>query len=246
MYTQTQWKGGLAMSVAVHAIVAAGLLIGFASSPAPEKSEPAAMAITMAAEPSAPPAPAQQVPDGPQQEETPPEPEVVKPVEKLPEAPVIPNVRADVVIPTKPKEQPSPEPVKPKPPVNQTTAPSAPPLPPKPTAGAPVQGTPSAGRTKAQQTWQGRVMAKLERSKRFPAAAQRAGDQDLVYVSITIDRSGRVLQSRLVTSKGIPALDAAALETVKRASPLPAPPESEEGERITFVVAINFFINGRR
>ncbi|WP_380596477.1 energy transducer TonB family protein [Steroidobacter flavus] len=100
--------------------------------------------------------------------------------------------------------------------------------------------------SQAEQTWEAQVLAALERKKRYPAAALRHKDEDTVYVHITIDRTGRVLDARIERSVGIRMLDEEAVQLAHRASPLPSPPESVEGERIELVIPVEFFIrNGR-
>lgn len=97
----------------------------------------------------------------------------------------------------------------------------------------------------AEQTWEAQVLAALERKRRYPAAALRRKDEDTVHVHITIDRTGRVLDARIDRSKRIQMLDDEAVQLAHRASPLPAPPESIEGERIELIVPVEFFIRNR-
>lgn len=72
--------------------------------------------------------------------------------------------------------------------------------------------------------WQSRLMAHLERRKRYPAGARRRGEQGTVYIRFRIDDSGNVLSVSLAGSSGFPDLDAEVLSLVRRASPVPAPP----------------------
>jgi protein TonB len=109
----------------------------------------------------------------------------------------------------------------------------------------PVQGA-GIELNQAEQTWESQVLAALERRKRYPAAALRRKDEDTVYVHITIDRRGRVLDARIDRSAGIEMLDDEALQLARRASPLPSPPDSVLGERIELIVPVEFFIRNRR
>jgi TonB family protein len=63
-----------------------------------------------------------------------------------------------------------------------------------------------------------------------------------VLVAFTIDRNGRLLESHIQKSSGSPTLDQAALDTVRREQPFPAPPPSvsPRKEKISFVVPIIF------
>ena len=87
---------------------------------------------------------------------------------------------------------------------------------------------PKPGSSKASgadsANWKAKVVAHLERRKRYPAAARRNGEQGTVLVSFRIDGGGRVLSTRLARSSGSALLDDAAIAMVERASPVPAPP----------------------
>lgn len=72
--------------------------------------------------------------------------------------------------------------------------------------------------------WQSRLMAHLERRKRYPADARRRGETGTAYVRFTIDDGGNVGSVSLARSSGYPALDNEVLALVRRASPVPAPP----------------------
>lgn len=92
--------------------------------------------------------------------------------------------------------------------------------PPAPTAAAPRT---SAGGAEAAspREWQARLMAHLERRKRYPPGARGKG---VVHVRFSIDDQGRVLSGALARSSGFAEFDEAALALVRRASPVPAPP----------------------
>ena len=98
-----------------------------------------------------------------------------------------------------------------------------------PSAGAGVQSVSPA-------SWKSRLLAHLNRYKRFPPGA-RAGSTSVAF---TIDRDGRVLAVRLAGSSGDDRLDGEAMNLVRRASPLPAPPEGFGGGRIALTVPIRF------
>jgi periplasmic protein TonB len=103
------------------------------------------------------------------------------------------------------------------------------------TNAAPSPGTSSA---RALSSWQGRVMAHLNRRKRYP----RGGGRGRTFVLFVVDRSGHVRSSRLVRSSGNRALDSAAVALARRASPLPAPPaDVKRGmSRIRLTVPIDY------
>jgi TonB family protein len=58
----------------------------------------------------------------------------------------------------------------------------------------------------------------------YPTKARRYGYQGLVVVRLEFDASGKHIDSAVLHSSGYDLLDAAALEAVKRASPLPVMP----------------------
>lgn len=72
--------------------------------------------------------------------------------------------------------------------------------------------------------WQSRLMAHLERRKRYPSGARSRGEQGTAYVRFRIDDAGNVLSASLARSSGFPELDREVVEMVRRASPVPAPP----------------------
>lgn len=97
-------------------------------------------------------------------------------------------------------------------------------------APAPVSGA-------AMASWRGSLIAHLNRHKRFPAGAHGTG---AASVAFTIDRSGRVLSSSLVRSSGDTALDGEAVAMMRRASPVPQPPDGVGGRTISLAVPVRF------
>ena len=95
----------------------------------------------------------------------------------------------------------------------RSAAPPAPTLPP-----GPVEASPS------HDSWEGRVMARLERYRRYPSAARSHRQQGVAWVNATLDRDGQLLALRLQQSSGHPLLDEAAIATFHRAAPLPRVP----------------------
>jgi protein TonB len=130
----------------------------------------------------------------------------------------------------------------PKPQAEETTAPQALVAPPKPVAASPVQGASSVA-SNAAQSWENGLLARLERVKRYPGAAQAQGQEDLVYVRLTIDRAGRLTDAQVVRSRGYAMLDREVVAMAHRASPFPAPP-AEERDPVVVVVPVEFFIGG--
>ncbi|MEO9339317.1 energy transducer TonB [Mesorhizobium sp. SB112] len=86
--------------------------------------------------------------------------------------------------------------------------------------------------------WQSRVLAWLNRHKRYPRSA--GGDQGTVSVRFSIDSSGNVVSASLSGSSGNADLDQAALDMVRRASPVPAPPPEIAKSRMSLTVPVRF------
>lgn len=128
----------------------------------------------------------------------------------------------------------------------QTTAPQAIEAPKDKDDKAPVEGASTTAPSDAEQAWEGKVLARLQRNKRYPAQAQSAGQQDTIMVRMLIDRKGRLIQAAIIRSRGFGLLDNEVLQLAKRAGPYPAPPESVAGDPITLVVPVEFFIKRGR
>ncbi|WP_244985085.1 energy transducer TonB [Acetobacter persici] len=108
---------------------------------------------------------------------------------------------------------------------------------------APVSGVSSPNAAHDPVTWQGALLAQLEKFKRYPQTAMAEHEEGVPTVTFSMDRAGHVLSVRLSKSSGHPLLDAEALALPKRAQPLPAPPESVPGEPITLTVPVEFDIH---
>ncbi len=191
----------------------------------------------------------------PKDVEPPPEPEPVavpEPEIKIPELPPLPDAAAVLTPPPKEAPKPPPPEVKPrpkpkpriverkkpvrpdKPRAEQTTAPVAQ-AQTAARAAAPAAGA-SAASPAANASWRGSLIAHLNRFKRFPNGASPG----TVQVAFSIDRGGRVLSARLVRGSGDSALDEEAVAMIRRASPVPAPPDGRGGGSIALAVPIRF------
>ena len=92
-------------------------------------------------------------------------------------------------------------------------APPSPPLPPGPSEATP-----------GRDSWEGRVMARLERFRRYPVPARARRQEGVVYVRVSLSREGKLLALALENGTGHALLDQAALDTFRRAEPLPPVP----------------------
>lgn len=121
-----------------------------------------------------------------------------------------------------------------------TTAPPRVEAEPVPSA-APSPGTaPSSARVQA--SWQKKLIDHLNRHKRYPDEARSRRAQGAVIVAFSLDRSGQVVDSHVTKSSGSSALDDEAVAVLRRASPLPAPPDQIAGSTLDLVLPIQFRI----
>lgn len=206
-------------------------------------------------EPEPPPEPVMEQPKEPEPPPPEPEPEPVQvpePEIKIPELPPLPDAAAVLSPPPKQEPPPPPKEVKQKPPpkpkVVQRRKPVNPDKPRSeqtsaPTAQAQVAeraAAPSSGASSASPaanaSWRGSLIAHLNRFKRFPSGA----NPGTVQVAFSIDRGGRVLSARLVRGSGEASLDDEAVAMIRRASPVPAPPDGLGGGTVSLSVPIRF------
>ncbi|WP_414899584.1 energy transducer TonB [Sphingomonas flavalba] len=173
---------------------------------------------------AAPPEPPSERPPGPEQVKNREPPPVVN-------RPAIdpPPIRLPTL---NPMTAPPPEPAAtPAPPEDRATAPDAKPAPPATRA------------SDAKPTWEGAVLAALNKAKRYPREAAFRRQQGVPYIRFAIDRSGRVLSVALEKSSGVRALDEEAVRLPRRAEPLPKPPQDVTGQVIELVVPVEFFMH---
>ncbi|MFG6447610.1 TonB family protein [Roseateles sp. BYS180W] len=94
-----------------------------------------------------------------------------------------------------------------------------------------------------QDSWEGRVLAHLERYRQYPAAERAQRIQGVSYVRLRLNRQGQLLQLALLRSSGHGGLDRAALATLRRAAPLPAIPAGLP-EELELQLPVEFFLQG--
>ncbi|CAD5106277.1 energy transducer TonB [Zestomonas carbonaria] len=223
MTTQTRTLSRYAVSLAVVLALHGGLAfwaLFWHPQAAPVELPPPAVMIELEPLPPAAPKPA---PPPPQIVEPEPEPE---PLPKLVEAP-----KPKIAI-TQPKPKPKPKPKPPKPIEKPQPKPAeeppqeAPPAPPAETDSKPAaqQLASVSAPSKAEVTWQSKLLSHLSRYKRYPEDARRRGYEGITRVRFSVDRDGNVLSVELVGSSGSASLDRATLAMIRRAQPVPKPP----------------------
>lgn len=152
-----------------------------------------------------------------------PEPPTVQPVERT----IVPVATMAAPMPVATPRSADPGPVEP-----ETAAPKTMQAPPAPRVAS---NTPDS--------WEGRLLAQLNKHRRYPNMAQRHRQQGVPYIRFVMDREGRVLSSRIERSSGFPELDREAVGLPKRAQPLPRPPAEKAGDTLELVVPVEFFLH---
>ena len=248
-----RWVMCGAVVVFTHGAIAAAM-VSWRDEIEPAESA-AAIVIDFAPLPVAPAAPQTEIPPGPEQVMSDASPN--KPVESLeekekveekvaskpveePPPEIKPAPNPDIAVEPPPQEVPTPQHQEPRPPAPTTSTPQA--LPNRTAAipAAPTQGRITPTNSNAVPTWKTQIVALLERNKRYPAAAQSRREQGVAQVFFSLDRQGRVINSRIARSSGANALDEEALALLRRAQPFPAPPRELPGEHVDLTVPIRF------
>lgn len=241
-----RWGSSFVLVVSTYASIV-WFALSWAPTPVMTDTKPmAAMMIDFAPMPVAPETPPNAVAPGPAQEETPPPPPEPLPepepdAEPLPELPTIEE--AEAVLPPEPEPiEEEPEPIIEEQVAQQDSAPPAFEAPPDDIAAAPMEGAVSLAPSQAPATWQSVLLGHLENHKRYPRKARRNKQEAVVYVHITINRDGTVVDYRLTEPCAYKALNQETLALIARAQPLPPPPPDIKGDTVEFVVPVEFFL----
>ncbi len=200
----------------------------------PASAEPPAAAAAVAPSPPPPPAeappplpiepppplppPPVETPSPPSPIELPPPPPPTEPAAPPPspppaETPPAPKLEAPPAPKATPQAQPKPQP---KPAPARLAAPKSAALSPAPSSAAPKA---DVGAYRAS------LYARIYSVVRYPESARERGAAGVAVVSFSFDATGQVTSAALAQSSGDAALDADAVAAVRRASPLPPPPE---------------------
>ncbi|MDK1290330.1 energy transducer TonB [Pseudoalteromonas umbrosa] len=91
-----------------------------------------------------------------------------------------------------------------------------------------------------KQTWQADLIAHLAKKKRYPTMARKRGQEATIMVSFDIDDKGQARNIEVVQSSRYPLLNKEAKSVVKRAQPLPLPPQTMRNH--TVIVPVRFYL----
>ncbi|MBW1916560.1 MAG: energy transducer TonB [Deltaproteobacteria bacterium] len=93
----------------------------------------------------------------------------------------------------------------------------------------------------AERRYLGRIRARLQQYKKYPALSRQRGHEGVVRVSFTLAPSGTLMGGvRIVSSSGHHLLDRQARECVLAAAPFPPFPPTLHKTRLTIIVPIAF------
>lgn len=118
-----------------------------------------------------------------------------------------------------------------------TAAPTVADVPDAPRSVALVQGI-GASAQRIRMTWQKELAAHLNRHKRYPSGGDNRNAE--IVVNFVLDRTGRILSSRVVRGSGDASYDEAALAMLRRSNPVPPPPPIVADEGLNFTLPVVF------
>lgn len=253
-----RWSLAALVVVALHA---GGAMVALMAASEDDTADEISGAVTfeLAAEATVAQRDAPDLAPGPEQTQgvvTPPasKQEIAKVDDELPQLQPSPAPDPEVALPTPKPEQKVPDEAKEQESVQQEAAPSdltnspVTTAPPKiedaktsTVTAAPRQGT-SMATERLQASWQKTLSRHLNNHKRYPAEATRRGHTGVVNVKFVIDATGQVVEAVVEKSSGSQSLDDEALAMLRRASPVPAPPDIFGGQLTSWVLPIQFSI----
>ncbi|AWH54615.1 energy transducer TonB [Stenotrophomonas sp. ESTM1D_MKCIP4_1] len=239
MNTLRRWATSLAIVLLAHALLITAVWWWHARAvPVTAVAPPAALMLELAPTVQAPPAPPRALPTGPLQQEQ-------QRRETLPEQPPAPKVPPRPQGDLQPKPQVPANTVQDSAEVNvdRTTAP--PEVPADAALRYAAAQTTAGERSRANATWQGLLLGHLQQHRRYPRQSERLRQQGVAYVRFAVFRDGRVSAARIERSSGFALLDQETLDTVQRASPVPAPPAEVAGDPVEVMVPVAFYLRGR-
>jgi len=96
------------------------------------------------------------------------------------------------------------------------------------------------GAPRIESSWQTALVRHLQQYKRYPGDAQARGEEGVVQLSFTVDRTGHVLNREIVHSSGHRQLDNEVMSMIERAQPLPPFPATMPQAKLDLTVPIRF------
>jgi periplasmic protein TonB len=161
----------------------------------------------------------------------------------VPEPPPAPTSRdfpkPAAAAPPRPAQRTQPLPPRPAPPAQQRPPGEASASMPAPLPGTdPADAMASQGRMR--NDYLARVARQIAQQRVYPAGALSNHQRGRLVARVTVARSGQVVDIRISTSSGWPAIDAAEVETIRKAAPFPPLPSDMPGEMVILMLPVNF------
>ena len=133
--------------------------------------------------------------------------------------------------------------------------PSPPPRPPQPAPEPPPQNAAASiqslqsnsadwliGKSRARNAYMDQIARLTSRYRRYPRSAADANQHGRLITRMTIARDGQLIDVKIDTSSGWPAIDAAELEAIRRAAPFPPVPADMPGDPLILIIPINYVL----
>lgn len=164
----------------------------------------------------------------------------IPPVPEPPPAPTSHDFpKPPAAAPPRPAQRTQPLPPRPAPPAQQRPPADASASMPAPLPGAdPADAMASQGRMR--NDYLSRVARQVAQQRVYPAGALSNHQRGRLVARVTVARSGQVVDIRISTSSGWPAIDAAEVETIRKAAPFPPLPSDMPGETVILMLPVNF------
>lgn len=94
--------------------------------------------------------------------------------------------------------------------------------------------------TSAKNSYFARLMGTLQRNKRYPKEAKKKKEQGTVMLQFSINKRGDVIAANIAESSGHLLLDEAALQMLRKASPLPSIPDSLAQQQLEITIPVEY------
>jgi len=141
--------------------------------------------------------------------------------------------------PPRPVQRTQPLSPRPAPPVPQRPPADMPATMPSPMPG-PDPGDVLIGQGRQRNDYLSRVARQIAQYRVYPTSALANNQGGRVVMRVTVARNGQVLDVGVRTSSGWPAIDAAEVETIRKAAPFPPLPNEMPGDPVVLVLPVTY------
>ena len=102
------------------------------------------------------------------------------------------------------------------------------------------------GQGRQRNDYLSRVARQIALHRVYPTSALNNNQGGRVVMRVTVTRNGQVLDVSVRTSSGWPAIDAAEVETIRKAAPFPPLPSEMPGDPVVLVLPITYSLPASR